>query len=304
LFVGIDEMGSLGRKPGRGKVLRCVDRDGDGVADELKTFATMDHPRGLIWDGSTRTLYVQHPPFLTAYTDDDGDGVADRSEVLVKGTTNPKALGERGADHTTNGIRLGIDGWIYIAMGDFGCTEAVGKDGTKLTKHGGGVVRVRTDGTELEEYTVGQRNIYDVAIDPLMNAFTRDNTNDGDGWDVRLSHVVPTANYGYPTLFKNFPDEIVKPLLDLGGGSPCGSLYVQEPGMPAGTGDTLFTVEWGRNAIMRHPLAAKGAGFEAKEEKWMDLPRGTDMDVDAQGRLYVSSWAGGVLTTAGRTLGT
>ena len=303
LFVGIDEMGSLGRKAGRGRVVRCTDRDGDGVADEFKTFATMDHPRGLIWDGAANTLYVQHPPFLSAYTDDDGDGVADRSEVLVKGTTNEKVQAQRGADHTTNGMRLGIDGWIYIAMGDFGCTKAVGRDGAELTLHAGGVVRVRTDGSGLEAYTAGQRNIYDVAIDPFMNAFTRDNTNDGDGWDVRLSYIVPTGNYGYPRLFKNFPDEIVKPMLELGGGSPCGSLYVKEPGLPGGAGDALFTVEWGRNAIMRHPLTAKGAGFETKEEKWMDLPRGTDMDVDAQGRFYLCSWANGGFDYSGPDVG-
>jgi hypothetical protein len=132
LFVGIDEMGSLGRKEGRGRVLRCADRDGDGVADSFQTFATMDHPRGLVWDGATSTLYVQHPPLLTAYTDDNGDGVADRSRVLVKGTTNEKVQAQRGADHTTNGMRLGIDGWLYIAMGDFGCTHAVGADGAEL----------------------------------------------------------------------------------------------------------------------------------------------------------------------------
>jgi putative heme-binding domain-containing protein len=303
LFVGIDEMGSLGRKAGRGRVVRCADRDGDGVAEEFKTFAAMDHPRGLAWDGAASTLYVLHPPFLTAYADDNGDGVADRSKVLVQGITNEKIQAERGADHTTNGIRLGIDGWIYIAMGDFGCVAAAGADGRTLQMHGGGVVRVRPDGAGLEAYTRGQRNIYDVAIDPFMNAFTRDNTNDGDGWDVRLSQIVPTGDYGYPRLFKNFPDEIVKPMMELGGGSPCGSLYVDEPGLPADAGRMLYTVEWGRNGIMRHPLKPSGAGFTAAEEKWMDLPRGTDMDVDGQGRIYVSSWANGGFDYSGPDVG-
>jgi putative heme-binding domain-containing protein len=303
LFVGIDEMGSLGRKPGRGRVVRCADRDGDGVAEEFKTFATMDHPRGLAWDGAASTLYVLHPPFLTAYTDDDGDGAADRSKVLVKGITNEKIQAERGADHTTNGIRLGIDGWIYIAMGDFGCVKAEGTDGRVLQMHGGGVVRVRPDGAGLEAYTVGQRNIYDVAVDPFLNAFTRDNTNDGDGWDVRLSQIVPTGNYGYPRRFKNFPDEIVKPMMELGGGSPCGSLYIDEPGLPGDAGRMLYTVEWGRNGIMRHPLKPSGAGFTATEEKWMDLPRGTDMDVDGQGRIYISSWADGGFDYSGPDVG-
>ena len=97
--------------------------------------------------------------------------------------------------------------------------NAVGTDGTTLSKRGGGVVRVRPDGTELEIYSWGQRNIVDVAIDPYMNIFTRDNTNDGGGWDIRLSHIIQSANYGYPSLYKNFTEEIMPPLADYGGGS-------------------------------------------------------------------------------------
>ncbi|MFP6763359.1 MAG: ThuA domain-containing protein, partial [Planctomycetaceae bacterium] len=35
LFVGVDEQGSLGKEPGRGKVIRCIDTDGDGQADKI-----------------------------------------------------------------------------------------------------------------------------------------------------------------------------------------------------------------------------------------------------------------------------
>jgi hypothetical protein len=41
---------------------------------------------------------------------------------------------------------MGIDGWIYVAVGDFGFRDAVDRDGKKLTMHGGGIVRVRPDG--------------------------------------------------------------------------------------------------------------------------------------------------------------
>ena len=61
----------------------------------------------------------------------------------------------------------------------------------------------------------GTRNIYDVAIDPLMNLFTCDNSNDGDDWNVRLSHMIPTANYGYPSLFRNFSDEMIATMVRL-----------------------------------------------------------------------------------------
>jgi putative membrane-bound dehydrogenase-like protein len=232
VFIGIDQNGSLDAKPDRGRVLRCLDTDGDGKMDKHTVFCKVDSPRGLFFDH--KTLYVLHPPFLTAFHDDDGDGVADRSEVLVTGIGFD--LKFRGADHTTNGIRMGIDGWIYIAVGDYGFVKAQGKDGRTAQLHGGGIARVRPDGSGLEVYATGLRNTYDVAIDPLMNIFTRDNTNDGGGWDVRLSHIIPTGNYGYPSLFQRFADEIVQPLADYGGGSPTGSLYLDEPGFPEGLG--------------------------------------------------------------------
>lgn len=289
VFVGIDENGSLDAKADRGRVVRCIDDDGDGRADRFNVFAKMDSPRGLVFDAGT--LYVLHPPRLTAFHDDDGDGTADRSEVLVDGIGFD--LKFRGADHTTNGIRLGIDGWIYVAVGDYGFIKAVGKDGTSLQLHGGGVARVRTDGTGLESFSRGQRNIYDVAIDPLMNVFTRDNTNDGGGWDVRLSQVIQNGQYGYPSLFTRFSDEIVPPLADYGGGSPTGSLYIQEPGLPSGFGDALYTCEWGRSVVDRHPLEPKGAGFKAGKEPFVELPRPTDMDIDGRSQIYISSWREG-----------
>ena len=47
---------------------------------------------------------------------------------------------------------MGIDAWVYVAVGDFGFVNATGTDGTKLTMYGGGIIRVRPDGTELEPF--------------------------------------------------------------------------------------------------------------------------------------------------------
>ncbi len=299
LFVGIDENGSIDAKPDRGRVVRCTDTNGDGKADKFVTFATMDSPRGIWFDNNV--LYVQHPPLVEAFIDDDGDGKSDRSEVLVRGLGFD--LKFRGADHTINGMRMGIDGFLYIACGDYGGTNVVAKDGARIQVHGGGVVRVRPDGSGLEIVSRGQRNIYDVAVSPELDLFTRDNTNDGDGWDVRLSHVVMGGNYGYPSLFKKFGDEIIQPLADYGGGSPCGALFMDEPGFPSGFGRGLYTVEWGRGGIFRHPLTPNGATFKAAQEKFIELQRPTDFDVDGSGRLYISSWQGATFTYNGPNAG-
>src|SRR5688500_1083624 len=93
VFVGIDDQGSLGKEANRGRIVRCVDTDDDGVADRITTFAKVDHPRGLVWDDAAGALYVLHPPTLSRYFDGDGDrdGVAERSETLVRDIGNHKA---------------------------------------------------------------------------------------------------------------------------------------------------------------------------------------------------------------------
>jgi putative membrane-bound dehydrogenase-like protein len=290
VFVGVDEQGSLGKEPGRGKVVRCIDTDGDGQADQFNDFARMDHPRGLIYDNGS--LWVLHPPFLSVFRDVDGDGTSDNSEVLIEGISTDE-VSKRGADHTTNGIRMGMDGWIYIAVGDFGFHQAVGRDSTTLSKRGGGVVRVRPDGTEMELFSWGQRNIVDVAIDPFINLFTRDNTNDGGGWDIRLSHVMQTASYGYPSQYINFTDEIMPPLADYGGGSGCGALYFQDDRWPSPFNEMLLTCDWGRSEVFSHRLPKNGATFDAQQDTFLQIPRPTDADVDAMGRLFVTSWKDG-----------
>jgi putative membrane-bound dehydrogenase-like protein len=290
IYVAVDEQGSLGRTPGGGKILRCVDKDGDGKVDDVTVFAKIDHPRGVCYRSGS--LWVMHPPTLSVFHDNDGDGVSDRHEVLVTGLTTDMVT-NRGGDHTTNCVRMGIDGWLYIGVGDYGIKEARGKDGKTITLRGGGIVRVRPDGTEPEIYCTGLRNPFDVAIDPFMNLFTRDNTNDGAGWDTRVSHLMQTASYGYTQLFANFTDEIMPTLGTFGGGGGTGGLFVQDPRWPEKYRNTLFTGDWGRSEVYRHELKSHGPTFDLKQEVFLKVPRATGMDIDASGRLYVASWRGG-----------
>ncbi len=84
LYVSSDGNGSLGREPGRGRVLRLRDKDGDGRADEVKEFVkNIDSPRGLIWDHDR--LYLLHPPHISVFFDRDGDGISEESKKLIDG---------------------------------------------------------------------------------------------------------------------------------------------------------------------------------------------------------------------------
>ena len=291
LYVSSDGCGSLGRDADRGRVLRLRDKDGDGRADEVTEFiASIDSPRGLIWDHDR--LYLLHPPHVSVYFDQDGDGVAEDSKRLVSNI----AFGfkDRPADHTTNGLDLGVDGWIYVAGGDFGFIEAIGSDGRKLQNRGGGVYRFRPDGSGLELFSYGTRNILAVPTSPLLDLFGRDNTNDGGGWNVRFHHFSGLDDHGYPRLYLNFADEIIAPLADYGGGSGCGGVYIHEPGFPKEWANAPFTCDWGRAGLYRHQVERKGAGFVETQapQNFIKVNRPTDADVDGMSRVYQASWNG------------
>ena len=230
---------------------------------------------------------------LVVFEDIDQDGIADGpAKVLIKNMSSPKYLQERGTDHATNGIQMGIDGWIYVAVGDFGFHNATDRDGTKLTQLGGGILRVRPDGTKMEVYTHGLRNIYDVAIDPFMNIFTRGNTNDGGGWNIRFIHQIQSAEYGYPVLFKHFTEEILPALIDVGGGSGTGALFMNDSRWPEKYNNVPMMSDWGRNELYIHRVTKDGPSFTQKEAQFIQLPQITDVDVDASGTMYLSAWDG------------
>ncbi|MDJ1506326.1 DUF7133 domain-containing protein [Xanthocytophaga agilis] len=302
VYVGVDKMGSLGKEPGKGSIVKLTDTNNDGKVDQRSVFAQVDNPRGILIQGDQ--VFVLHTVFsketkvatgmdLVVFEDKNQDGVADGpSKPVIQHISNPTFLQNRGTDHATNGIRMGIDGWIYIAVGDFGFHNATDRTGKQLTMLGGGIARVRPDGSEFEIYTHGTRNIYDVAIDPYMNTFTRDNTNDGGGWNIRFSHHIQSGEYGYPTLFKHFTDEIIPALIDVGGGSGTGALYMDDPSWPEKYNHVPMMADWGRSQLYIHRLTPDAASFIQKEEEFIKIPQITDVDIDASGRVYLSAWDG------------
>ncbi|MFT5129344.1 MAG: hypothetical protein ACI8W8_002966, partial [Rhodothermales bacterium] len=88
VYVSCDRNGASNTKMEIGRVVRCEDTDGDGVADKFSNFIEkMNTPRGSCFVGDT--LYLMHPPFLAAYRDTDDDGVADEKTVLIEGIGLP-----------------------------------------------------------------------------------------------------------------------------------------------------------------------------------------------------------------------
>jgi hypothetical protein len=96
VFVASDEQGSLGRTPNGGKILRCVDRDGDGKVDDVKVFARVEHPRGVCYCGGSPLIRLPTAAATTRRTVSGWESTA--GSILVSGTTasrKPAARTER-----------------------------------------------------------------------------------------------------------------------------------------------------------------------------------------------------------------
>ena len=254
-------------------------------------------------------VYVMNMPFLTRLVDTDGDGVADERTQILTDLGHP-APGWPGGfnDHIVSGIRLGHDGWIYVSVGDKGIPHAHGTDGSELTLRGGGVVRLRPDGTQLELVASGLRNTLDVAIDERGELFTHDNTDDGLGWWTRLTHVVPGGYYGYPWDYHEHQERMLPCMKDYGGGSPTGGLVYREAAWPAPYPGSLFFCEWAKQRLRRFEVEPQGATFRVvKDEDFLEPGdvqefRPTDVCESPDGRfLYVSDWGYGGWTNPAQT---
>ena len=270
VFVGVDLEPRAGRGEGRGRVMRLVDTDGDGRADTYTIFAEMDSPRGIVSDGNT--VYVMHPPNLTAYRDTNGDGIADTSDDLVKDLGF--GLDFRGSDHTTNNITLGPDGWIYVAVGDYGYLNATGKDGKTITRHGGSLVRVRPDGTEpRDRHRRHAQHLRHRArsVRPRLHARQHERRR-------RLGHAPPLARarreHGLPVALPELPRRSTCPRSPTTArGSGTAGLWIQDPGFPDQWNNTLYTGDWTMQQIFHHPLERKGASWSIKQDEFMTVPR-------------------------------
>ena len=104
--LGLDDRG----KPG-GRVRFLEDTNGDGKYDKSNLFVEqLGFPSDVMtWkDG----ILVTAAPNIWYFEDSNGDGTADIREILYSG------FREGNQQHRVNGLRWGLDNWIYLANGD------------------------------------------------------------------------------------------------------------------------------------------------------------------------------------------
>jgi glucose/arabinose dehydrogenase len=188
-------------------VWAVTDRNGDGVADEVKAFApslNFKVPNGVCWTKDGFLLVIEHNRVLNFPAAEffyEGPDVA-VIEVVPQGQLIPPE--EESFNHGARVCRIGKDGKLYIALGQPFNVPAREKL-PLYTKVGiGGIVRMNAfDGSGREVYVTGIRNSVGIEFNPKDGTlwFT-DNQTDGMGDDIPAGEINRATAagqfFGYP----------------------------------------------------------------------------------------------------------
>ncbi len=237
-------------------------------------------------------LYVLHNPKFSVFEDDNGVG-RNRRELIEQTLPDPSALNWN--DHIPANFKLGMDGYFYAACGDKGLYGARGTDGSRATLSSGGVFRIRPDGSQLEVFSHGVRNILDVALNAEDDLFTYDNTDEHE-WMGRFTHMVEAGFYGYPHDFIPRRPYTLWMMADYGAGAACGAFSYNEDALPPEYRSNVFLSDFGKRQVMRVRVERDGGTYRAvsKEDLFPDPPgdfRPVGITPGADGKsLYICDW--------------
>jgi putative membrane-bound dehydrogenase-like protein len=159
-------LGLTGNNDPGGRVRFLEDSTGDGKFDRSTLFLDgLNFPTGVkAWRSGA--IVIAAPEIFYA-EDTDGDGVADKREVLFQG------FREGNQQHRVNGLWDGGDGWLYLANGDSGGEIESIKTGEKIDL-GNFDLRIKPDTGEMERVT--GRSQFGRARDSLGNWYGCNNS--------------------------------------------------------------------------------------------------------------------------------
>ena len=337
LFVG---MGPQYRKPkpntAGDSVWLLLDDNNDGKADRRVQFATgFNSIQGLAWHGSD--LWIANAPDMTIVRDLNNDDVADEYVRLWTDLGN--------LEHGLHGLNFGPDGKLYMSKGNSkGLThpperlapkafrklwdvdrpdlpeapppKISDREGYQKNFHNpnddwgreGGILRCNPDGSELEIFSQGYRNPWDITYDDAFNWLGTDNDqNLGDkifspffgshfGWGHIWSYDWIGENH-LPTAPPNGP---------LFEGSGTGVIYCGVKGYPDRYRGVFLINDWLRRQVYIYRPRWQGARMLPTKTKFdifahadggrsMGESRGrkfspVDIEVGPEGAIYISSW--------------
>jgi glucose/arabinose dehydrogenase len=237
----------VGSRAGTGAVQAVIDRNNDGVADEVKPLLTgLRQPNGVAFrDGA---LYVAEATRVIRY-----DGIESRLDAPPAPVAVIDGLPTRGGSHTWKYLAFGPDGLLYVPVGaPCNICEAEIVSEPRFAS----ILRAKPDGSSVEIFAHGVRNTVGFDWHPgTRELWFTDNGRDDMGDDVPEDelNVAPKAglHFGYPYCHQG---DVADPTF--GAKRPCSAFvppvqrmgpHVAAIGMKFYTGP-MFPAEY-RNAI-------------------------------------------------------
>ena len=272
------------------------DINGDGIYDKSTIFADkVGFPQGgVFYKGS---LYATSAPDLIKFTDTDGDGVADKQEVLLSGwTLNVNA-------NSLIGPFMAPDGWLYMTSAIMGF-DVTTQEGQRLAGETSRVWRVRPDGSGLEWVSAGGMNnpielTFTEAGEPIgtMTYFTDPKGGQRDAliyWTEGGVYPKPNENISRDKLSRT--GELLPVISKYSRVSPSGISRYRNTALGEHFKNNLFSAQFNTHRIVRHKLIREGASFRTEDEPFLWKEDAdfhpTDVLEDADGSLLIVETGG------------
>lgn len=281
-------------KPARDTIRILSDFDQNGKAGKVTIFAEgLNIPIGIYpfrtankpGDKPTWKCIAWSIPNIWLFEDTDGDGKADKREIL---------LGPLGWEADTHGnmasFRRGNDGWIYGTHGFNNTSHFVGRDGSKFTLNSGNTWRARLDGSHVEPNTHGQVNPFGLCFDPRGNLYSAD-CHSSPIYQLLPGGIYPSFGkphdgLGYaPTTIQHSHNSTAL----------CGIVYISDPSWPRELQNNILVGNVGTSRINRDEITFRGTSSVGKEmpdflstdDPWF---RPVDLQFGPDGALYVADF--------------
>ncbi|MDF2157412.1 PVC-type heme-binding CxxCH protein [Algoriphagus sp. CAU 1675] len=305
------------------RILILEDSNGDGKADFSKVFyqgSDINAALGIAVLGNK--VFVSVSPNVFVFTDENGDDIPDKKEILFTG------IGGVQHDHGMHAFTFGPDGKLYFNYGNEGkglhkadgspILDPLGRPVNSETRpyQEGMVFRSDPDGSNPEILAWNFRNNYELAVDSYGRMWQSDNDDDGNR-STRINYVMDYGNYGFKDEITkadwrirriNLEDSVfyqhwhlndpgvVPNLLQTYAGSPTGIVIYEGKLLPEEYQNQIIHADAGPNIVRAYPVEKSGAGFTGKivnlidgnnRDQWF---RPSDVTVAPDGSLFVSDW--------------
>jgi putative membrane-bound dehydrogenase-like protein len=273
---------------GGGDQVLVIERPWEGESKTPRVFAD-----GLAMPMSVLPLasgaIVQHGSEILRLDDTDGDGRADRREVLLRG------FGIEDSHLMPHRFLRGPDGWIYTAQGAFNTSRVVDRSGRETRFDHCKLARFTLDGARFEIVAVGLNNIWGLVFD-ARGEFLIQEANDMGFGVIPLVFGATYPGIGQQRLRPYAPVQPTATELRFGGTGLSGlALTTSVAALPDPFDGAVFVA----NPIERKVQAVRrsGAGLETRFEMLPELLTSTDprfrpvaIHFGPDDSLYVVDW--------------